>query len=84
MIKDGRLAAFKVGGKLLRIRADEVERFECQSLNCPTPSNDLGTDLPSSGRNRADDTDMRLARLAEHLPKPQPASSGRGDASATG
>ena len=31
MIHSGRLNAFRFGGKLYRIRAEEVERFECQS-----------------------------------------------------
>lgn len=31
MIRDGQLQAFRLGGKLIRIRWEEVERFECQS-----------------------------------------------------
>jgi excisionase family DNA binding protein len=30
MIHTGRLRAFKFGGKLYRIRPEEVERFECE------------------------------------------------------
>jgi excisionase family DNA binding protein len=31
MCKVGELPSFKLGGKLLRIRADVVEKFECQT-----------------------------------------------------
>lgn len=31
MIASGALPAFRLAGKLLRIRADDVERFECQN-----------------------------------------------------
>lgn len=72
LIKSGDLPAFKLGGKLLRIRADEVERFECRSI----ASNDTVEPSPSSGTKRDDATDIRLERLIEHRPKPPRARSG--------
>ena len=35
MIADGTLPAFRLGGKLLRIKASDVERFECQTGGSP-------------------------------------------------
>lgn len=43
LIGKGQLRAFRIG-VLIRIPADEVERFECQNI----PSNDSAADLPSS------------------------------------
>lgn len=42
LIGKGQLRAFRIG-VLLRIPADEVERFECQNI----PSNDSAADLPA-------------------------------------
>lgn len=73
LIRGGSLRAFKLGGKLLRIRADEVERFECQT----TPCNDTESNSLSSGQMRRDEaTDIRLERLIEHQPRPQLVNSG--------
>lgn len=44
LIDDGKLACFRVGN-LIRIRAGEVERFECQT----TQSKASGEGSPSSG-----------------------------------
>lgn len=44
LIDDGKLACFRVGN-LIRIRAEEVERFECQT----TQSKASGEGSPSSG-----------------------------------
>lgn len=74
LIKGGDLQAFRVGGKLLRIRAEEVERYECQRNH--TPSNDCEVNSPSSGTRMADATDIRLERRIGPQPKPQPAPSG--------
>lgn len=74
MIHAGRLKAFRFGGKLYRIRPEEVERFECQD----TPSNDTGDNGPSSGETNTDATDIRLERLIAHRPMPQLVHSGRG------
>ena len=78
LIRSGDLAAFKLGGKLIRIRADEVEKFECRSL---TASNDTEANSPSSGGRTANAADIRLERLIARPPKPQPAASGRGGTS---
>ncbi|WP_367347536.1 helix-turn-helix domain-containing protein [Sphingobium yanoikuyae] len=76
LIRGGSLRAFKLGGKLLRIRADEVERFECQT----TPCNDTENNSPSSGQMRMDAaTDIRLERLIERRPRPQLVSSGNAE-----
>jgi excisionase family DNA binding protein len=74
MIRGGRLKAFRFGGKLYRIRPEEVERFECQD----TPSNDTENTSPSSGATNTDATDIRLERLIDHRPRPQLAHSGPG------
>lgn len=68
MIRSGDLQAFKVGGKLLRIRADEVERYECRTI---TACNDTEESSPSSSTREDDATDIRLERLIEHRPRPQ-------------
>lgn len=76
LIRSGDLRAFKLGGKLLRIRHDEVERFECQATT--TPSNDTEASSPSSGMKAEDATDIRLERLIERRPRPQLVHSGNG------
>lgn len=75
LIHSGDLRAFKLGGKLLRIRADEVERFECRPI---TPSNDTGDSSPSYSMREIDATDIRLERLIERPRKPQLVHSGSG------
>lgn len=75
MIKSGDLPAFKVGGRLLRIRADEVERFECRTA---TASNDTAIDTRSFGMKADVDTDIRLERLIERPQRPQLVHSGNG------
>lgn len=72
LIRGGELRAFKLGGKLLRIRGDEVERFECQTTAC----NDTGECSQSSGMKRDDATDIRLERLIERQPRPRLVHSG--------
>lgn len=79
LIHSGDLKAFKLGGKLFRIRADEVERFECQTT---TPCNDTETYSPSYSTKADDATDIRLERLIARRQSPQPAPSGSGEASA--
>lgn len=74
LIRGGELKAFRLGGKLWRIRADEVERFECQS----TPCSDTATSSPSCGTRADDATDIRLERLIEHRRRPQLVHSGKG------
>lgn len=76
LIKGGDLPAFKLGGKLLRIRADEVERYECRTI---TASNDSASNLPSSFTRMESVTDIRLERLIERQPRPQLVHSGTSD-----
>ncbi|WP_157784784.1 helix-turn-helix domain-containing protein [Sphingobium xenophagum] len=73
LIRSGDLRAFKLGGKLLRIRADEVERFECQTTAC----NDTAANSPSCGTKVDDATDIRLERLIERPQRPQLVHSGK-------
>jgi excisionase family DNA binding protein len=57
-IANGELGCFRLG-TLIRIPAEEVRRFECQSL----PSSDCVEDMPSSGatqKESAADTASRL------------------------
>lgn len=62
LIKDGKLGAFRLGGKLFRIKASDVERFECQNgelpdyeENMPSRSNGMerGTAIHSEPMTRA-------------------------------
>lgn len=83
LIKSGELPAFKVGGKLLRVRAEEVEQYECRQI---TASNDTEASSRSSGMNKDDATDIRLERLIERQPRPQlvhSGSAGRSEARST-
>jgi len=76
LIKSGRLRAFKLAGKLYRIRPDEVERFECQN-----------TDLSSTETNGASPTPManeaafvsRLGRMTGVSQRPALVQSGTPD-----
>jgi len=74
LIRGGELQAFKLGGKLIRIRAEEVERFECRTI---TPSNDTEASLPSYGSRTANATDIRLERLTVRPPKQRQGASGK-------
>ncbi len=74
LIHSGNLVAFKLGGKLLRIRAEEVERYECQNI----ASNDTEASLRSSGSKTANDTGIRLERLIDRQASPRRARSGSG------
>lgn len=75
LIRSGDLQAFRLGGKLLRIRGDEVERYECRMT---TACNDTGGNLPSFGTTDTDATDIRLERLIERPQRPQLVHSGSG------
>ncbi len=68
LIRSGSLPAFKLGGRHLRIRALEVERYECQPI---TPCSDTAGSSLSSGSRETDATDIRLERLIERQPRPQ-------------
>jgi len=73
LIKSGDLPAFKLGGRLLRVRGDEVEKFECRTT---TACNDTEESSLSSGTKTDDATDIRLERLIERPRKPQLVHSG--------
>lgn len=79
LIRSGDLQAFKLGGKLLRIRADEVERYECREN---TPCNDTEVSSPSYSSKAIDATDIRLERRIERQPRPQLVHSGTSGQSA--
>ncbi|GAM01882.1 helix-turn-helix domain-containing protein [Sphingomonas parapaucimobilis] len=72
LIKSGDLPAFKLGGRLLRVRSEEVEKFECQNI----ASNDIEKSSPSSGTRTDDATDIRLERMIERPQRPQLVHSG--------
>ena len=78
LIRSGTLPAFKLGGRHLRIRGIEVERYECRTI---TPCNDTGTSSPSFGSREDDATDIRLERLIERPQRPQLVHSGSVDRS---
>ena len=61
MCRDGEIASFRLG-KLIRIPAAEVERYECQSL---TPSPNTGDDGPSPSERANDLAESRLVRMTE-------------------
>ena len=74
LVRSGDLQHFKLGGKLIRIRADEVERYECREI---TPLLDTETPSPSCGTRTDDATAIRLERLIGQPPKQRHESSGR-------
>ncbi|MEN6548921.1 MAG: excisionase family DNA-binding protein [Armatimonadia bacterium] len=73
MYRDGELAGFELG-KLIRIPASEVARYECQ--NIPSPSTEENTPSPSETVNVA--AESRLARITAARPKLSPVLSGTG------
>lgn len=54
LIASGELPSFRAGGKLLRIRGDEVEKFECQS----GASHDLRESSASHGTSQEASADV--------------------------
>ena len=71
MCKTGELASFTLG-KLIRIPAAEVERYECQS----TPSPDTGESGRSPSQTVNVAAESRLARLTSEMPNISPAAFG--------
>lgn len=80
LVRSGELQSFKLGGKLIRIRAEEVERYECRSL---IPSNDTGEASPSFGGRTASAGDIRLERLIHQPPRQPRGASGKAATSAS-
>lgn len=81
-IKAGRLRAIRLGGKLLRIKPDAVEDFECQHTE--SASSDASATMephtgpsPSGGLTIEERTAFRLARQTEPQRKPRLVSSGQ-------
>lgn len=72
MYRNGELAGFQLG-KLIRIPAAEVERYECQN----TPSPCTGESGASPSATVFDAFESRLARQTEGLPRLAPATFGR-------
>ena len=75
MIEDRELAGFRLG-KLIRIPASEVERYECQSLT-PSPATEENSPSPieTMAESRAE---FRLARTIGDGPKLSPVNYGNG------
>ncbi len=70
MIRDGRLPGFRLGGKLLRIRARDVEEHErCQN----TDSADIETSGQPSPEQEQAASELRLARIERRLNGPSTA-----------
>jgi excisionase family DNA binding protein len=73
MCRDGELASFRLG-KLIRIPAAEVERFECQAITPSQNTEGSGASHIAMETNRAE---LRLARQIGGGPKLSPVSYGR-------
>lgn len=74
MCRDGELASFRLG-KLIRIPAAEVERYECQSLT-PSPSTEESS--PSPFETGTSFAELRLARQIGGGPKLSAVNYGQG------
>lgn len=74
MCRSGELSSFRLG-KLIRVPATEVERYECQ--NIPSPSTEISSPSPieTQAANRAE---FRLVRQIGDGPKLSPVSYGNG------
>jgi excisionase family DNA binding protein len=70
MIADGELPAFRLGGKLLRIRGEDVEKIECQ--NGASPS--LETNSASPGMTPPSPADEGVIDLEHQIQKRRVAS----------
>lgn len=72
LVASGELPSFKLGGKLVRIRADDVEKYECRNI----ASNDTAGSSPSSGTKTDDADAIRSERRIAQRPKQRRAGSG--------
>ena len=72
MYRDGELRGFRLG-KLIRIPAAEVERYECQSL---TPSQPTADDTPSHSERAESSAESRLVRTTVAERRLSPVSGG--------
>ena len=73
MYRDGELAGFRLG-KLIRIPAAEVERYECQNTASPSTEESL----PSHSERMENRAEFRLARQIGAGPKLSPVNYGTG------
>ncbi len=74
MYRNGELAGFRLG-KLIRIPAAEVERYECQ--NTPSPDTEESSPSPSE-MVTVNHAEFRLARQIGGGPKLSPVNYGNG------
>ena len=72
MCRSGELPSFRLG-KLIRIPASEVERYECQTI---TPSPSTEENGPSPSETEAGAFESRLVRQTEGLPRLAPVGFG--------
>ncbi|MBB3692483.1 helix-turn-helix domain-containing protein [Sphingomonas sp. BK580] len=82
LVRSGELRHFKLGGKLIRIRADEVERYERRE---PSPASGIDQDVRAAEvqARKSDAADLRLERLIDRPSRPKlvhSSSRRRGDA----
>ncbi|MGN7750613.1 helix-turn-helix domain-containing protein [Sinorhizobium sp. 22678] len=68
LISSGELPSFRLGGKLLRIRKEDVEKFECQNGGSP----DYAENSASHGMTRTESADV--IALERPMPKRRPAA----------
>lgn len=74
MYRDGELSGFRLG-KLIRIPANEVERYECQT----THSHGIEESLHSPSEREGAGYESRLARQTKPLHSPALPKSGNGE-----
>ena len=72
LIRRNELATFRIG-TLIRISADEVERFECQNIQC----NGSEGGMPLSGERTASEGGEPYTPKIDRARKPRPAAYGR-------
>lgn len=75
MCKSGEIASFRLG-RLIRIPASEVERFECQNFGSSSTEENSASPTPTQN---ADGFASRLVRQTVALPKLALVSSGARD-----
>jgi excisionase family DNA binding protein len=74
MYRNGEIAGFRLG-KLIRIPAAEVERYECQNTPSPHTEESLPSPIETQQVNRAE---YRLARQIGDGPRLSPVNFGPG------
>lgn len=68
MIDRGQLPSFKIGEKLLRIRREHVEAFECQSGDLP------GSEVNSASHGKTSEDNADVIDLEQRTQKRRPAA----------